>query len=208
VRPAEGPLPHRRGRQREARRNDGSLLAAARLVVAMEGPSASVSAIAEEAGVGIGSLYRRYPTKVALLARLCGESLDEQVRAAEAALAAGGGGLFAFIRACVGFRAGVFTSIAGGIDLPCDLAAKAQHAHELVQLLVAQGCSEHAVRPDLRATDVHQLIEIFSRRRRDMDYERLLEVTIDGMRSLDGAQLPPSTVTWHQMYADRWGREG
>ncbi|MFG6200144.1 TetR family transcriptional regulator [Nonomuraea sp. JJY05] len=51
----------RRGpRRAEAERNDRALLQAARQVLAADGEHASVAAIAAAAGVGIGSLYRRY----------------------------------------------------------------------------------------------------------------------------------------------------
>lgn len=79
------PLP---GRQREARSNDSAVLAAAREVFAAQGHEASMADIARHAGVGVGSIYRRYPTKDALVealhlravreaALLAGEVADE-----------------------------------------------------------------------------------------------------------------------------------
>lgn len=196
--------PRLRGRQGEARRNDGNLLAAARLVLALDGPSAPVSAIAEEAGVGVASLYRRYPTKAALVEYLCAESLDQQIDAAETALADGGDGLPGFIHTCVGLRAGVFTSLAGSIDPTPGLTRKAETAHELVQRLVIEAQAADAVRPDLTATDVHQLIELFSRRGRDADCERLLKVSLDGLRATGAAPLTPSAASWRERYARPW----
>src|SRR5216683_12372 len=78
-----------RGRQAEARRNDQAVLDAARLVFAVHGPDAAVSAVASAAGVGMGSLYRRYTSKEHLLQQLCLDSLAQQIAAAEAALAGG-----------------------------------------------------------------------------------------------------------------------
>src|SRR5258708_22417229 len=92
-----------RGRQAEARRNDKALLDAARLVFAVYGPEAAVSAVAAQAGVGMGSLYRRYTTKEVLLQELCQESLAQQIAAAEASLASAEepwDALAGFIRAC------------------------------------------------------------------------------------------------------------
>src|SRR5882757_10663567 len=103
------PPPRTRGRQAEARRNDRAVLDAAREVFAVHGPGASVAQVAAEAGVGIGSLYRRYPTKEALLQHLCQASMDQQVAAAEEALARGTDptgsweALTGFVRECVGF---------------------------------------------------------------------------------------------------------
>ena len=195
----------RRGRQEEARRNDARLLAAARLVFALDGPGAAVSAIAAEAGVGIASLYRRYPSKEVLLEHLCGASLDQQIGAAEAALASDGSGLFDFIRAAVGFRAGVFSSLAGSIEPTPSLTRLAADAHELTERLVAEAQMSGHLRQDVTATDVHALIELFSRRRREGDYERLLAVMLDGLRPSGRAPLPGAAETWKDRYARPWG---
>ncbi|MEO3805272.1 helix-turn-helix domain-containing protein [Nonomuraea sp. B1E8] len=50
-------------RSEEVARNDRALLRAAREVLAVDGVHASVASIAARAGVGVGSLYRRYRTK-------------------------------------------------------------------------------------------------------------------------------------------------
>ncbi|HWD72151.1 MAG TPA: helix-turn-helix domain-containing protein, partial [Actinomycetota bacterium] len=116
----EDPHAGRRGRQAEARRNDRAVLAAAREVFAIHGPDASVAQVAARAGVGIGTLYRRYPTKESLLQHLCQASMDQQVAAAEEALARGTDpweALAGFIRDCVGFRAGVLSAVAGTIGV-------------------------------------------------------------------------------------------
>lgn len=75
-------------RQAEAERNDRALLQAAREFLAADGAHASVAAIAARAGVGIGSLYRRYRTKEELFQRLSALSLDHWNAAAERGLAA------------------------------------------------------------------------------------------------------------------------
>jgi AcrR family transcriptional regulator len=74
----------RGGRQAQAARNDGAILAAARAVFVAE-PDAPIGAVAREAGVGISALYRRYPSKEALLATLCLDGLRQFVAIAEAA---------------------------------------------------------------------------------------------------------------------------
>ncbi len=60
------------GRRAQAARNDQRILDAARAVFTAD-PEAPIAVVAERAGVGIGALYRRYPSKEALLERL---SLD------------------------------------------------------------------------------------------------------------------------------------
>jgi AcrR family transcriptional regulator len=73
--PDTGPRPLRS----DARRNRDRLLDAAVRAFSQDGPDVTLDAIAKEAGVGIGTLYRHFPTREALveatyrneLARLC-----------------------------------------------------------------------------------------------------------------------------------------
>ncbi|QLJ02924.1 TetR/AcrR family transcriptional regulator [Streptomyces sp. NEAU-sy36] len=76
-----------RGRQREADRNDERVLRAAREVFAELGWDAPVSEIARRAGVGMGSLYRRYPAKEDLAQALRVEGMNELTLLARTALA-------------------------------------------------------------------------------------------------------------------------
>src|ERR1700722_4204909 len=73
-----------RGRQQEAARNDRRVLDAAREVFATQGWDAPVSAVAERAGVGMGSLYRRYGSKTELLQRLCVVAMEQNIGAPRA----------------------------------------------------------------------------------------------------------------------------
>ena len=102
-----------------AERNDRTLLQAARDVLAEDGAHASVAAIAARAGVGIGSLYRRYKTKEELFQRLTLVSLDHWNEAAEQGLADPDpwAGLAAFVRGCVEFGQGSLAPIAGAIEV-------------------------------------------------------------------------------------------
>src|SRR5689334_24518261 len=68
----------------DARRNRDRLLDAAVRAFSQDGPDVTLDAIAKEAGVGIGTLYRHFPTREALveaayrneLARLCDAAAD------------------------------------------------------------------------------------------------------------------------------------
>ena len=63
-----GDAPGRTGRRprADAARNRARVLEAAKLVFSSGGPQASLEAVARQAGVGIGTLYRHFPTREAL----------------------------------------------------------------------------------------------------------------------------------------------
>jgi AcrR family transcriptional regulator len=60
----------------DAKKNYDQLLMVAREVVAEQGAGASLRDIARKAEVGLGTLYRHFPTREALLAALLRESFD------------------------------------------------------------------------------------------------------------------------------------
>lgn len=61
----------------DARRNRDRIVAAARIAFAERGVDIGVEEIARLAGVGMGTLYRRFPTKEALVLAIFEERLDE-----------------------------------------------------------------------------------------------------------------------------------
>ncbi|MFD1715708.1 TetR/AcrR family transcriptional regulator [Amnibacterium flavum] len=60
----------------DARQNLGALLQAARTVFARSGVDAPARDIATEAGVGVGTLYRHFPTRAALVAAVFTREID------------------------------------------------------------------------------------------------------------------------------------
>ncbi|GAA2957496.1 MULTISPECIES: TetR/AcrR family transcriptional regulator [Streptomyces] len=70
----------------DARRNRERLLAVARDAFAATGGKAPLDAIAREAGVGIGTLYRHFPTREALVEAIYASELDAVVTSAPALL--------------------------------------------------------------------------------------------------------------------------
>jgi AcrR family transcriptional regulator len=71
----------------DARRNQAQLLAAARDVFVERGPGVSLDEVARRAGVGIATLYRRFPDRAALLHAVVLDALEQTRRIAEDALA-------------------------------------------------------------------------------------------------------------------------
>src|SRR3954462_13634423 len=82
----------------DARRNHEQLLAAARDVVVELGAGAPLDEGAPGAGVGIGTLYRRFPSRPALLRAVVVDALQRTAEAAEAALAEESDGFSALVR--------------------------------------------------------------------------------------------------------------
>jgi AcrR family transcriptional regulator len=68
----------------DARRNRESILAAAREVFARYGADAQMDEIARRAGVGVGTLYRHFPTKDELVAELIRIKLGDYAARARA----------------------------------------------------------------------------------------------------------------------------
>ncbi|GAA2468512.1 TetR/AcrR family transcriptional regulator [Winogradskya humida] len=65
--PAEAAEPNSRGLRSDATRNRNQLLEVATRVFVSAGTEPSMRAIAREAGVGIGTLYRHFPTRESLV---------------------------------------------------------------------------------------------------------------------------------------------
>ncbi|MFI1095538.1 TetR/AcrR family transcriptional regulator [Streptomyces sp. NPDC020917] len=85
--------------RRDAVRNHQLVMAAAREVLAEFGTDASMELIASRAGVGVGTVYRRFPNKQALVDEIAGEMLRELVVEARNALELpDGAGLDTFMR--------------------------------------------------------------------------------------------------------------
>ncbi|MFI5909412.1 TetR/AcrR family transcriptional regulator [Dactylosporangium sp. NPDC051541] len=83
----------------DARRNRARVLAAAEAVFAAEGVGASTEAVAKRAGVGIGTVFRHFPTKEALLEAVLVERMRALVEHARSASQDGDAGvaLFGFL---------------------------------------------------------------------------------------------------------------
>jgi AcrR family transcriptional regulator len=197
-------------RETTARSNDRAVLDAARVVFAVHGPTAPVSAVAAEAGVGIGSLYRRYPSKDDLLRSLCLESLDELAGAARRALATADAweGLSSFVHACVSLRVGVFSTVAGSFDTTAELRDAARRGHQLIDRVVRRAHREGVLRPDVTSVDLHVLLQVFARRPPDDGgaHQRILGLVLDGMAAGGPATaLPAKPRSWHDLLAD-WRR--
>lgn len=204
-----------RGRQAEARRNDLAVLDAARDVFTAQGADAPISAVAERAGVGMGTLYRRYGSKAELLQRLCVLAMEQALDAAEGALGADDPwtGLAGYIRACIELRSGALAALAGQIETTAEMRDTARRGMTCVAEIVARAHRDGSLRADVTALDISWLIEQFSRRAPDpVDpgeernvRSRLVAIALDGLHAREAGVLPgrPPSRT---RYANRWSR--
>lgn len=71
-----------RPQRADARANHDKLVAAARALFTERGTSAPLEEVAERAGVGIGTLYRHFPTRQALLEAVYVDEVEAMARAA------------------------------------------------------------------------------------------------------------------------------
>jgi AcrR family transcriptional regulator len=86
---AEVPASDRAGDRplrRDAERNRQRILAAAADLLSERGLDATLDEVARAAGVGVGTVYRRFPDKETLIEELFRDRVDAMVRSAEQAL--------------------------------------------------------------------------------------------------------------------------
>ncbi len=119
--------------RRDAARNHQRVLDAARDLLGELGTEASMEQIAARAGVGVGTVYRRFPSKDSLIAELVSLVSAELIEAGERALEQDdGSGLETFLRA-------IGRSLAdhrrwAGLLLPHDTRAKCSSVQVRAQL--------------------------------------------------------------------------
>ncbi|GAA1490443.1 TetR/AcrR family transcriptional regulator [Brachybacterium sacelli] len=144
-----------RGRQAEARRNDTLVLDAA-LDVFSHDPAAAMSAVARRAGVGQATLYRRYPSKDALLVAVAQHALTSIADEACSALSVpdpwdGLAGFLAWYASSGTLRTG---GLLGTFDPPEELFEVAHRGNVAMQELVDRAIASHRARADITGADL------------------------------------------------------
>jgi AcrR family transcriptional regulator len=204
------------GRQAEARRNDIAVLDAARDVFSARGADAPIAAVADRAGVGMGTLYRRYGSKTELLQRLCLLAMEQTLAAANAALAVADPwtGLTAYIGDCVELRTGALAALAGHVDVTAHMQATAERGIAAVAELVDRAHRDRSLRDDVTALDISLLIEMFSRLALELPdpaeernvRDRLVAIAVAGLRTDAAATALPGRPPSRERYVGRWQR--
>ena len=198
--------------RRDAERNRQRILCAAAEVFTQRGLDATLDDVARQAGVGVGTVYRRFPDKETLVAELFQDRIDEMVAVAEQACAAPDPW-----QALVSYLEYATASMAGDLGLRQlmmfatygrDRVAYArQQMRPVISKLVERAQAAGGLRADFSATDLPFIAfmlasagEYAGSVQPDI-WRRYLTLVIDGMRaSKDGvSELPVPALSPEEM---------
>jgi len=186
-----------RSTRSDARRNRERIVEAARAAFAEQGPDAQIDDIARRAEVGVGTVYRHFPTKDALIGELIRVKLTALRDRARRKLAEGGDPGEAF----KGFLREQADVIAKDAALQQMLWAETketlvpvapviEEVNEAVGELISRAQEAGAVRPDFEVDDVRTfmcglgaIMAADARGVMPFDWRRQLEFMLDGLRA-------------------------
>jgi AcrR family transcriptional regulator len=186
----------------DAERNRARIVAAARRVISQDGAEARMQAIACEAGVGVGTVYRRFPTKEELVASVLRDFADAAVAGISAAAIAPDprtafeGSLHALARSLAENR-GLLDALEPELRRSGPVLELRSTLLATLEPVVAGAQDAGVVRADIAVTDVLALASLVTRLPapiRDLEpraWERFLAVALDGLRPVPpGRALP------------------
>jgi AcrR family transcriptional regulator len=158
----------------DAQRNLDRVLGAATECFAEGGVDVSIDEVARRAGVGHGTVFRRFPTKDALLDAVLGKEMDRMLLLAQAALAESDpwDAFAGFFRACAeGY--GRNRALIEGVDR-CRELPQMPPLQSAADELVHRAQKAEALRSDLDAEEIFELVPAAS---------RFPDVILDGLRA-------------------------
>lgn len=169
----------------DARSNHDRLLQIAADTFAREGTGASLKAIAREAGVGIGTLYRRFPTREALVEAVYRQEV-ERICAAAGEMS-GPGALRDWMELFVDFMAakrGLGETLRAVLTSEDD---KQQTRDQLTEAIASLLAADEGVRPGVDPRDVLLAlggVTLIAAEERQRDLaSRLIGLLLDGVRT-------------------------
>ena len=185
-RPQATPKPTRA----DARRNRERILKAARTVFARYGRDAQMDDVARKAKLGVGTLYRHFPTKEALLEALAQDKFDRlQVLAQDSLQVDDAWEAFAgFVRRAAEQMAADRALYEVVQQADSRHAAERAGLAESMSTLIARGQAAGVVRPDLGIEDIPMFMcavgsAISMAGGEDARWRRHLELALDGLRA-------------------------
>jgi AcrR family transcriptional regulator len=202
--------------RRDAERNRERILTAARRLFSETGLAVSHNDVARAAGVGVGTVYRRFPRKEDLLLALFEDQVERVVQLAEAAAAGDDPwqGLCVFLETTLEMQAGD-----RGLQeflLGPQAASLADRANEaitpVVGGLLARAKERGQVRTDVEVADIAVvpiMVGAVLDRARGLapdHWRRVLALVMEGFRPATGQQLPAPALEHDQLVAvlARW----
>lgn len=172
----------------DAQRNRASILAAAEDMFAKDGLAVSVDDIATRAGVGIGTLYRHFPTKDALVAAIVVDRIGRMADHIETLVDASdaGAALCSTLERMVeeGAHKRDFVDSLGNKDLLMTPALDHNRTRyrKALSKLLARAQHQGAIRDDVQPADITELVKgLFAADAKSRP--RLLRVVLDGLRA-------------------------
>jgi AcrR family transcriptional regulator len=179
----------------DAQRNRAHILEAAEVLFAAEGIAAPVDAIAEKAGVGVGTLYRHFPTKeklcqAILLERLSKLTLEARALAEDKDPAAAFFGFLDHVVEEGAAKRDLLVAVMGaGVEFEAAAAGVKEGLRDAMDTLLRRAQSAGAVRPDVTALMVMSLVGATCQAATQPSGAPagdLLAIICDGLRSASG----------------------
>jgi AcrR family transcriptional regulator len=178
-----------RPKRADARRNYDKVIAAAREAFAEGGTSTSLEEIARRAEVGIGTLYRNFPNRQALLEAVYVGELDGLCRAAgEVDDLEPWDALVSWLRRFVGYMAtkqALAHELLDYMDREAPLFKSCRTLmYEAGEPLLARAQEARVVRPEINLSDVIQMVGGIAKIQgsETAQIERILDIALDGLR--------------------------
>jgi AcrR family transcriptional regulator len=186
----------------DARRNRARVLEVAEAVFAVSGTSASTEEIARRAGVGVGTVFRHFPTKEALLQAILEERLTKLAEEAESLAGSPGPGpaLLGLFTRMVEQSAAKQTYAdalaAAGLDVGASLSEVAGRTKRALAALLAHAQRAGDIRDDIGVPELIALVVGASRAVEHAGWDgkvraRTLRVVFDGLRPAAAGAPPP-----------------
>jgi AcrR family transcriptional regulator len=176
----------------DARRNRARILEVAREVFASEGLAVPIDTVAARAGIGVGTVYRHFPTKEALFVAIVLDRVQALADEARAALEADdpGEAFYGFLR-LMAERSATDMALAdafaeAGVDIKSSLGVCKQDLTVSIGDLLERAQAAGAVRGDVSVADVFALLTstciACGRQGASDSSARLVGVVLDGLR--------------------------
>jgi AcrR family transcriptional regulator len=198
----------------DAERNRARIIEVATLAFARRGLDVPLEEVAENAGVGIGTLYRRFAGRDELIGACFERRLAEYATVAEEALEAPDGwtGLVSYVERICAMQAadrGLADVLNRSLPNAKVLEAHRARGFELSVRLIERARDEESLRPDVVPEDLALLfmanagvVEVTGGSARDA-WRRFLGIVLDGLRREGATPLPPPPTPRQTMRAMR-----